>query len=628
MTSVDDFQAISHALSAGDLLAAERLCRQALDGDPHNADVLLMLAVSLHWQGRLDEAVAVYKQLTELQPRVALHWSNYATALREHADRQASSVAGLEASAAAYREALRLQPDNASALVNYGLLLLQLCEFLRAREVLLKAVQLDPATPRTRIHAARACLECRDSAASELLLPWRQWPTLEPLLQRELASLLAAQGDGADAMAVLASLLRAQPADLPACLQMAGLLERGNQLDRAEALLQKVAEAPGVDAATRNEVAHQRATLAMRCSDPAGARQRLEQAGPRGERDYAHYFTLASACDKLDDRAAAWLALGQAHTGQIEAMKQAVPYRFADGAPVLPAAVDRVGVEQHAAWPDLPAPSMRESPVFVVGFPRSGTTLVEQMLDAHPRLQSMDERPFLNILADSARARGMSVPGDLQRLDADACVRLREHYGRLVSGAVQRRDGVQLVDKNPLNMLSLPLIMRLFPRAKIILTVRDPRDVILSCYMQHFHSSVLAVAAASLENLARTYVVAMQHWLHHVEVLQPDVHVVRYESLVGDIDAGSRAMADFLALDDAEPMAAFDQHARNKDYIATPSYTQVIQPVSGKAVGRWQRYREHFDTALTVLEPMLEHWGYCCTDDLSSACRNGSSNSP
>src|SRR5690625_351898 len=434
MTSAEDFQAISSALSAGDLPGAERRCREALAGDPRNADVLLMLAVSLHWQKRLDEAVPIYAQLTELQPRSALHWSNYATALREHADRQADSAAGLEASAQAYRKALQLEPNNVQARVNYGLLLLQLRDFLSARYVLLPAVELDPATPRTRIHAARACLEGRDSGASELLLPWRQWPPLDPLLQRELASLLAAQGDGADAMSVLESLLREHPDDVPARLQMTGLLERANQLDRAEAVLREIADTEDLDDAVRNEVTHQRATLAMRRADPAGARQRLEQAGPRGAGDFAHWFALAAACDKLDDRAAAWRALEQAHAGQIEAMKHAVPYRFAEDAPILPAAVDRVDAAQRAGWPDLPAPEMRESPVFDVGSPRAETTLIEQMLDAHPRLQSMDERPFLNILGDSLSARGLKVPNDLRQLDADACERLREHYWRLVAG--------------------------------------------------------------------------------------------------------------------------------------------------------------------------------------------------
>src|SRR5699024_5387478 len=133
---------------------------------PHSASSALSLpdalpiSVSLHWQQRLDEAVPIYAQLTELQPRSALHWSNYATALREHADRQADSAAGLEASAQAYRKALQLEPNNVQARVNYGLLLLQLRDFLSARDVLLRAVELDPATPRTRIHAARACLEC------------------------------------------------------------------------------------------------------------------------------------------------------------------------------------------------------------------------------------------------------------------------------------------------------------------------------------------------------------------------------------------------------------------------------------------------------------------------------------
>ncbi len=141
-------------------------------------------------------------------------------------------------------------------------------------------------------------------------------------------------------------------------------------------------------------------------------------------------------------------------------------------------------------------------------------------------------------------------------------------------------------------------------------------DVILSNYMQNFRSSVLAVACSSLERLAVAYVTAMECWLQHVEVFQPDLFVSRYEDLVADTEGQTRRIAEFIGVDDAAALLHFDRHARDKGYIGTPSYTQVIQPVNRKGLNRWLRYRDALAPALPILQPMLDHWGYS-TDSLS-----------
>jgi hypothetical protein len=256
------------------------------------------------------------------------------------------------------------------------------------------------------------------------------------------------------------------------------------------------------------------------------------------------------------------------------------------------------------------APDVSQSPVFVVGFPRSGTTLLEQMLDAHPRLQSMDERPFFNQLANQLEDVEVEVPRDLGRLDQRDCDELRKGYLLLSCGKLNRQWDVRLVDKNPLNMLWLPMIHRMYPEAKFILALRHPCDVILSCYMQNFRAAPLAVASRSLATLARAYVAAMEQWLYHVALIGPDVLVSRYEDLVADPGGGTRRIAEFLGLDDAGSMLGFDARAREKGFIATPSYTQVIEPINARSVGHWQRYRQWFEPVLPMLGPMLARWNY------------------
>ncbi|MGH8126256.1 MAG: sulfotransferase family protein, partial [Rhodanobacteraceae bacterium] len=187
---------------------------------------------------------------------------------------------------------------------------------------------------------------------------------------------------------------------------------------------------------------------------------------------------------------------------------------------------------------------------------------------------------------------------------------LRKGYVLMACSKVPRRWDARLVDKNPLNMSWLPMIQRMFPHAKFIFAIRHPCDVIVSCYLQDFRAAPLAAACRSLENLARTYVAAMENWLYHSQLFGVDVFLSRHEDLVADTPGHVRRIAAFLGLDDAEPMLHFDTRAREKGFIRTPSYTQVIEPVHARAVGHWQQYREYLQDVLPVLKPMLDHWGY------------------
>lgn len=567
--------------------------------------MLALLAISQHLQHKPLEAVETYARLTMVAPGDSVHWNNYATALRE--------TGAIEKAEAAYRESIRLNPGNSGPRVGLGLLMLARQDYADAREMLLDAFELDRELPQIRIHAARACTRCQDfHGAEDLLRPWRQWfPLNDPSLQSELAHILLLLGDATGPQLLVEDLVRTNPADVAAKLFLATIYERVNRLDDAEAL---VASVVGIGSAANDARDHDAsqvlATLMLRRGDAAAARSLLEQSGSRSEPDASHYFKLAEACDKLAAYDAAMQALIKAHALQVADSSKTSPQDFAPTAPALPASLIEVSADAYRSWPDLNAPDSAHSPVFILGFPRSGTTLLEQMLDAHPGLQSMDENPFFNRLADTLRRHDPAVLTDLAVLRQFDCDELRKRYLVMVSEKIRRRWDARLVDKNPLNMLWLPLIYRLYPAAKHVLAIRHPCDVILSCYMQNFRSSILIASSATLERLARAYVEAMQVWLSHVEVFQPDVLVSRYEDLVADTKAHTQRIAAFLELEDASPMLGFDQHARDKGYIATPSYSQVIEPVNRKGMNRWLQYRKAFEPVLPIVEPMLRHWGY------------------
>ncbi|TAN05860.1 MAG: sulfotransferase family protein [Rhodanobacteraceae bacterium] len=608
--------AIVAALERNDAALAERLCREQLAGSPDAVEVLILHALSLWRLGNRPGAIAIYRSLAERYPDEPAHWRNLTNALRESGDPEAAETA----SAAA----VRLAPDDAEWLEQHGLLQMELGKPDAARDTLLRAFGKAPDSPSVRIHAARACSACRDARAENLLRPWRTWIPMSDALQSELAEALKDQGDIDGALELLEDLAQRHPVDWRLRLRLSALYERVNRLSDAEALLVGVmASAAAAQMTPRDvrEADHQRAHLAARRGDYQAARQLLEHSGPQDAHHCGHWFDLAKICDKLDDRVATMAALERAHAIQVADIRATHPQWFAPGARTLPNQNPRVTAPQYGKWPALRAPAAAQSPVFVVGFPRSGTTLLEQMLDAHPRLQSMDERPFFNMLATQLdHSLGVEIPRDLEKLDQRDCDELRKGYLILACGKVQRDWGTRLVDKNPMNMLWLPMMYRMFPAAKYILAVRHPCDVLLSCYMQNFMSSSLAVICENLKVLATAYVDAMQHWLYHVDVFKPDVFISKYEDLVADPLDQSRRITDFLELGDAEAMLGFARRAREKGYIATPSYSQVIEPINRKGIGRWQRYREYFEPVLPILRPMLEHWGYAADAMTATEC--------
>lgn len=219
---------------------------------------------------------------------------------------------------------------------------------------------------------------------------------------------------------------------------------------------------------------------------------------------------------------------------------------------------------EYARWPALPATRVDQSPVFVVGFPRSGTTLVEQMLDAHPQMQSTDEQPVTEQLSAQLAEAGVDLPHELYKLDQHDCDELRKGYWVLTCRGVHRQWDKLLVDKNPMNLLHLPLLHRMFPQARFILVVRDPRDVVVSCYLQHFRALPLQAACRSWAVLADAYVRAMRHWIHHVQLMRVHTLTVRYEDLLADAPSSTRKMAAFLDLDQADAMLDFARRAREK----------------------------------------------------------------
>ena len=222
----------------------------------------------------------------------------------------------------------------------------------------------------------------------------------------------------------------------------------------------------------------------------------------------------------------------------------------------------------------------------------------------------MDEQPFLQNAIDLIQKQDVRYPEALAAMSERQLQEVRDAYWQLAGSKARLEPGQRLIDKNPLNMLRLPAIRRLFPNAAIVLTIRHPCDVVMSCFMQHFTAPEFALLCRDLPTLASGYRQAFDFWYREAEALRPNVREIRYETFVADFERQLRDLAAFLQLPWTDAMLAPAEHARRKGFISTPSYSQVVQPVNRKSVDRWRAYERHFEAAVPVLEPYLQRWGY------------------
>jgi tetratricopeptide (TPR) repeat protein len=246
--------------------------------------------------------------------------------------------------------------------------------------------------------------------------------------------------------------------------------------------------------------------------------------------------------------------------------------------------------------------------VFLLGFPRSGTTLLEVILEGHPDVVSLEEKESL---IDSVH-QFMRRPEDLERLyraTPATLERLRASYWRLVAGAgVEVADKV-FIDKHPFNTLKLPLIARLFPDAKVMFACRDPRDIVLSCFRRRFRMSAPIYELLSIESAARYYDAVMQLLVRLTGALALDPFLVRHEDLVTEFAREMKRICAFLSLEWSPAMGDFALRTKDRA-VLTPSTAQLVRGLNTEGLGQWRRYRTQLAPVLAVLEPWVKRFYY------------------
>jgi hypothetical protein len=245
---------------------------------------------------------------------------------------------------------------------------------------------------------------------------------------------------------------------------------------------------------------------------------------------------------------------------------------------------------------------------FILGFPRSGTTLLGQILASRPDVALFEEKPLLTrAIADFVTHP--AGPAKLAALPDQALDPYREDFWQRARTLGIEMQGKLALEQTAFNTVYLSVILRLFPQAPIVFALRDPRDVVFSCFRRLFAPNRFMIEFQSLESVARLYDATM----HYAEQCRGKLGFqpleIRNERLIEDFDGETKRICAHFGIDWDENMRSFHR-ASGRQTVATPSATQVRRGISSAGVGQWRRYREQLAPVLPLLQPWVERFGY------------------
>ncbi|MFM9959235.1 MAG: tetratricopeptide repeat-containing sulfotransferase family protein [Phycisphaerales bacterium] len=537
--------------------------------------------------------------------------------------RQAQGLAargGMREASRTLQDAVTLAPRSAEAHAALGWVLHQLGEPLRAADALKKSAALNGT--RAETHYLLGTVQQVTGDIDGAIKSFERAMALKPSMPDPYggaSSLYERSSQPAKARQVIERGLKHVPKDAQLRAIHAGMRLRDGEAEGAKADLQKlIAQTNPEDVPALVRAWHNMG-------------QTLDKLG-----EFDASFAAFARCNQLRETMpqAVWALQNDNVTGFIRAQRS-------------------ITKEQCERWAKEEPQDGLPSPAFLVGFPRSGTTLIEQVLGAHPKVVATPERHMLlfpqAMLEQLARAGGGAAADDaavvacLDALTPDHLRALRaeywKHAEREIGGAGAGAGGAEaggagagaggagkqepigdrlLVDKYPVHVGRLGLINRLFPRAKVMVALRDPRDCCLSAFMQYFQHNPAMVKFLRLDTTARFYAELIGLYLELRDRLTTPLLAFRYEDVVADAEGQARSLLNFLELEWDEKVLSPEERAKSR-YVNTPSWNATSSKINAGAKGRWTKYRKHLEPILGELEGFVKEFGYVPSFEPGSA---------
>jgi tetratricopeptide (TPR) repeat protein len=602
---------------ANDPRGALALAEAHVDDPSHGAAFLTIAGMAAQELGDFRRALSHFERLVRLRPGDLDARADYAQALlatgrEEDALALANgshhpALARLEAwirqnrgddraALAAYARALTKEPADAMSWNNLGNIHAKVGNTDRAIAAFENAITHAPGEPLIYLNLADV-LRGADRGAARLKVA-RDAAAIAPdnrAVQTELGMALAHVEELDEAIAVLEAAVARWPEFGESHLELGRLYEATNRTEALAAFLAALDQA-----ACPPEAAFLHAWLAQREGRFEDAMRHAE-AIPETIHPMRREALIGNIAERLGDAPRAFAAFEQMNAS---ALAEAPPRKGPSFRESIEADLAGWSGDWAASWtaPLTPDPARRD-PIFLVGFPRSGTTLLDTMLMGLPGLSVLEERPMVAELIVELGGE------DLASLSTARLEQLRARY---FTSALQNgwQEGRWLVDKHPLNMARVPAIHRLFPNARFILAERHPADAVLSCFMANFRLNFAMRSFTDLTEAALTYDTVFRAWHHASTLFGIAAQAVRYERLVQDPRAELQPLVEWLGLDWDDRLLAHQDTARERGRVRTASYAQIGEALYTRASGRWRRYADQLAPVLPILDPWVRKMGY------------------
>ena len=553
---------------AGRLETADQLYCRVLEIIPDNSDALHLRGVIALQQGRHVDAADLIQRAIQMDPTRSIFYNNLGNVLKEKGQ--------LNRAISAYRKALKLNPDYFEAYYDLGNVLQELRRFGEAVSCYRKALKINSEMTVAYNNLGIALNEL--GREEEAIRCYHKAVEKDPNLldaHNNLAALLEGLNCLGESRKAVNAALRIDPQSYFAKLNLAQLEFRCENFEISFSLLEE-----------------------------------LTKSTPPGEFASRTYTLLGMVCDKLGKCPEAFEAFskGNAHdsaTYQARCLEKERK-KDLDWINQLHKTFDS---KNMTAWEYVSRDDEYPQPLFLVGFPRSGTTLLEQILDAHSAIASMEEKPILeNSIRNVLPEKGQD--DDLSRISTSIAVEFRRRYWKLAHTYLGDSFREKIVlDKLPLNIVNLGFIQRFFPNAKVIVALRHPLDTVLSNFMQRYKLNTRMANFLDIQSSAQFYIAVMSLYRHFQKVLSMDIIEIRYEDIVSEFEPQLRRLLHFLDLPWDQNVLKYNTLDKGKN-INTPSYSQVIKPIYKDAVSRWQKYEKQLAPIIPRLKPLIRHFGY------------------
>jgi tetratricopeptide (TPR) repeat protein len=249
-------------------------------------------------------------------------------------------------------------------------------------------------------------------------------------------------------------------------------------------------------------------------------------------------------------------------------------------------------------------------PIFLIGFPRSGTTLLDTILRTNKSVEVIEEKPIIKNFLINIEKKTNNDLSQLSNLDNEYIKKMKNFYFDERKKYQKNKNSEIIIDKMPLNIIHIGEILRFFPNAKFVFALRNPYDCVLSCFMQQFQLNPAMKNFLSINSSAILYDLVMQLWSIYRKIFSINCHFIKYEDTVLNFEKTTKDIYKFLDITWSEETKNFYKTGKDRLDISTPSYDQVTSPLYSKSVNRWKNYEKEFEGVKKLLDRWVNEFGY------------------